>query len=89
MIVVVFQHPISRFMARWILTTPQQDYEKHLHVLYIDQQKRELKYLEEKVENLIKQRRDYEAYYYRPVSAKHLRISKQAENYLSTIWGDN
>lgn len=76
-------------MARWIFPTPQQDYEKHLHILYIENEKRQLRYLEEKIKNLIRERRDYEAYYYRPVSAKNLRISKAAKDYLETLWGDN
>lgn len=76
-------------MAEWVFPTPQQDYEKHMHVLYTEFEKRQLRFLEEKVENLIKKRRDYEAYYYRPVSAKNLRISREATDYLSSIWGDN
>lgn len=84
-----FQHPISRFMARYIFPTPQQDYERRLHVLYTEHEKTQLRFLEEKVQNLIKERRDYQAYYYRPVSAKNLRISKEAMNHLESIWGDN
>lgn len=76
-------------MAKWIFATPQQDYEKHLHVLYTENEKRQLRFLEEKVEQLIRKRRDYEAYYYRPVTAKGLRISKEAADYLQSIWGDN
>lgn len=76
-------------MARYMFPTPQQDYEKHLHILYIENEKRQIRYLEEKIKNLIRDRRDYEAYYYRPVSAKHLRISKAAKDYLETMWGDN
>lgn len=76
-------------MARWIFATPQQDYEKHLHMIYVENEKRQLRFLEDKVKDLIRVRRDYEAYYYRPVTAKNLRISKEAADYLTTIWGDN
>lgn len=76
-------------MARWIFATPQQDYEKYLHVLYVEHEKKQLRFLEEKVKNLIRDRRDYEAYYYRPVTAKNFRISKEAADYLQSIWGDN
>lgn len=69
--------------------TPQQDYEKTLHVLYVENEKRQLRFLEEKVENLMKERRDYQAYYYRPVTAKNLRVSRAATDYLETLWGDN
>lgn len=37
----------------------------------------------------MQKRRDYQAYYYREVTAKNLRISKEATDYLATIWGDN
>lgn len=83
-----FQHPISRFMARYVFPTPQQDYEKRMHVIYVDHEKRQLLFLEEKIQKLIKKRRDYEAYYYRPVSAKDFRLSKEAISYLQSIWGD-
>lgn len=76
-------------MARYIFQTPQQDYEKYLHVLYVENETRQLRFLEAKVQNLIKKRRDYEAYYYRPVTAKNLRISKDASDYLETLWGDS
>lgn len=72
-----------------MFATPQQDYEKGLHVLFTEYEKQQLRFLEQKVQDLIQKRRDYEAYYYRPVSAKNLRISKEATDYLSSIWGDN
>lgn len=76
-------------MARYIYPTPQQEYEKHLHVIYVENEKRQLRFLEERVKELIRQRRDYEAYWYHPVTAKNLRISRDATNYLQTLWGDN
>lgn len=84
-----FQHPISRFLSRYIYSSPQQDYEKRLHAIYVENEKIQLRFLEEKVENLIRDRRDYQAYYYRPVTAKNLRVSKEAWEYLQEIWGDN
>lgn len=76
-------------MARWIFATPQQEYEKMLHLLYVENEKKQLRFLEEKVYNLMQERRDYQAYFYRPVTAKNLRISKAATDYLESIWGDN
>lgn len=76
-------------MARYIYSAPQQDYERRMHVIYVDHERRQLRMLEDKVQKLIKDRRDYEAYYYRPVSAKDYRLSKEAANYLQSIWGDS
>lgn len=75
-------------MARRIYSPPQQDYERRLHAIYVENEKIQLRFLEEKVQNLIRDRRDYQAYYYRPVTAKNLRVSKEAFNYLQTLWGD-
>lgn len=76
-------------MARYMFQSPQQDYEKRMHVIYINHEKRMLGFLEDKVKKLIKQRRDYEAFYYRPVSAKDFRLSKEASTYLQSLWGDD
>lgn len=75
-------------MAKWIYPSPQERYERHLHVMYVYEETRQLMFLEDKVKQLIKKRRDYEAFYYKPVSAKDIRLSKQAINYLESIWGD-
>lgn len=75
-------------MARYIYPSLQQDYEKRMHCLYIEDQKVQLRHLEDKVMKLIRERRDYEAWYYRPVTAKNVRISKEATEYLESIWGD-
>lgn len=41
---IIFQHPISRFIARYILTSPQQEYEKFLHYAFEEDEKRKLRY---------------------------------------------
>lgn len=75
-------------MAKWIYPSPQERYERALHNFYIYEEMRQLMFLEDKVKQLIKKRRDYEAFYYTPVSAKDVRLSKKAINYLESIWGD-
>lgn len=82
------QHPISRFLARYFYAPPQQDYEKMLHVIYEESERKQLRLLEHKVRAKMAERHDYQAYYYRPVTAKYLRVSKEAADYLESIWGD-
>jgi NADH dehydrogenase (ubiquinone) 1 beta subcomplex subunit 5 len=36
------QHPITRFIARYLLASPQQEYEKVMHTLYEEEEKRQL-----------------------------------------------
>lgn len=83
-----FQHPISRFIARYILAAPQQDYEKMLHFLYEENERIQLKKLAKRIKAKMAERQDYQAYYYQPVTAKYLRVSKEAADYLESIWGD-
>lgn len=83
------QHPISRFLARYIYPSPQQEYEKILHYIYVENEKAQIRKLEDKVHQMMNDRNDYQAYYYRPASAKHYRVSKEAADYLESLRGDN
>lgn len=67
---------------------PQQDYEKMCHHLFEENQKRELRLLENKVKDKMAERNDYQAYYYRPAIGKYHRISKETTENLRSIWGD-
>lgn len=67
---------------------PQQQYETALHVIYEESERQKLRELTAKVKRLIKERKDYKAYYYVPVTAKYLRVSKDAADFLESSWGD-
>lgn len=84
-----FQHPISRFLSRYIYANPQQDYEKLLHVLYEEHERMEMRRLEKKIRQKMALRKDYQAFYYYPVTAKYLRISKEASDELPKFGGAN
>jgi hypothetical protein len=40
---ICLQHPITRFLARYILSSPQQEYEKFLHQLYEEDEKAKIR----------------------------------------------
>lgn len=82
------QHPVSRFLARYLYPSPQQEYEKWLHVLQEEQDRIALRKLEQQVRDKMAERHDYQSYYYRPASAKYARISKEQAEYLQSIQGD-
>lgn len=44
--------------------------------------------LERKVRDMMADRHDYQAYYFRPYDGKYARISKEAADYLESIRGD-
>ncbi|BES91831.1 Double-stranded RNA Hypothetical protein motif [Nesidiocoris tenuis] len=80
-----YKHPITRFMARHIFTPPQQEYEKFMHVLYEEDEKMKIRALQSKVLGLMRDRADYQAYYYRQIDGKYLRRSKKyAEEFEET-----
>lgn len=39
-----FQHPITRWLARYVYGDPQQEYEKYLHYLYEEDEKKKIRY---------------------------------------------
>lgn len=84
-----FQHPITRFMARYIYPSPQQEYEKMLHNIWEEQEKMGVRKLEKQIREKMAERNDYQAYYYKPATAKYHRVAKQAANELEALEGDN
>lgn len=59
-----------------------------LHYLFEENERIQMKKLEKKILAKMSERQDYQAYYYQPVTAKYLRVSKEASDYLESIWGD-
>ena len=82
------RHPISRFISRYIHNSPQEEYEKQCHVINEEQQKMRLRKLEAEIKAKMAERRDYQAYYYRPVMAKYHRVAKQVAEELEALEGE-
>lgn len=76
-------------MARYIYASPQQEYEKLCHMVWEEQQKVDLRRLEQKIRNKMAERHDTQAYYYRPAIAKYHRVAKEAADYEESLEGDN
>ncbi|XP_034839746.1 NADH dehydrogenase [ubiquinone] 1 beta subcomplex subunit 5, mitochondrial-like [Maniola hyperantus] len=83
------RHPITRFIARYVHNNPQQEYEKFLHYIDEEQQKVKLRALEKAVLKKMSERHDYQAYYYRPVYNKYVRINKMVGEKLFNQMGDD
>lgn len=87
------------------MNSPQEDYEKYLHHLYVEEEKRQIRllkfesmflfrwevkvrffrFLTDNVQEKIKERGDYQAYYYRPVLGKYHRVTREVSDYLESI----
>ncbi|KAF6214067.1 hypothetical protein GE061_011798 [Apolygus lucorum] len=72
-----YKHPITRFLARYVFTSHQQEYEKYMHLVYEEDEKMKIRALEKKVRDLMEERADYQAYYYKPISGKYVRQAKR------------
>ncbi|XP_022913362.2 NADH dehydrogenase [ubiquinone] 1 beta subcomplex subunit 5, mitochondrial-like [Onthophagus taurus] len=83
-----YKHPITRFIARYLVTDPQEDYEKYLHHIFEEDEKRRLRALESQIIFSLRDNLDYKSYYYRPVLAKYHRLHKQCADKIAEIMGD-
>ncbi|KAG4077420.1 hypothetical protein HA402_002847 [Bradysia odoriphaga] len=81
------RHPISRFLARYVYPSPQQDYEKYLHFVAEEKERMMLRKIEEEIKDKMALRHDYQSYYYKPAIGKYHRISKEQKEKMDEIEG--
>ncbi|XP_050305934.1 NADH dehydrogenase [ubiquinone] 1 beta subcomplex subunit 5, mitochondrial [Anthonomus grandis grandis] len=77
--------PVTRFLAKYVFTNPQQDYEKFLSYLFIEHEKSRIRELESKILAKMSEDNDYQAYYFRPVATKYYRISKEGYDMIKDL----
>lgn len=75
-------------MARYIYSSPQQEYEKMCHMCHEEGEKMAIRKLEREIREKMAKNQDYQAYYYRPAIAKYHRVAKKASEDLAEIEGD-
>lgn len=83
----LIQHPISRFLARYIYNSPQQEYEKYLHYVTEEKERMMLRAVEASIKEKMAERRDYQAYYYKPVIGNYHRASKEEVDFMYKLRG--
>lgn len=66
-----------------------QDYEKFMHFLDEEQQRIKLRALEKEIIKKMAERQDYQAYYYKPMVNKYLRMNKRTGDELYNRIGDD
>lgn len=83
------RHPITRWLSRYWYSPPQQEYEKMCHAIAQEHDKARIRLLERDIKEKMAEKSDYEAYYYRPVTAKYHRYQKSVtEKQESDLMGD-
>jgi len=60
-----------------------------MHMLWEEFDKAQIRQIESRVKDLMAQRNDYQAYYYKPGVAKYHRIHKEESDKLDELYGDN
>ncbi|XP_062459252.1 NADH dehydrogenase [ubiquinone] 1 beta subcomplex subunit 5, mitochondrial isoform X1 [Pezoporus occidentalis] len=59
-----YKHPISRWIARYLLDPPEKNYEKEMAVLHIEAKKTQMRLMELEARRLMRQRGDGPWYHY-------------------------
>ncbi|CAH1774267.1 unnamed protein product [Owenia fusiformis] len=77
------KHPISRWFARYVYDSPEKEYEKALHFIHMDAEKRKYRLLEKEVRYLMGKRGDSKGWYYVPINERriHRAIEDHDDNY--------
>lgn len=76
-------------MARYMYSSPQQEYEKLCHAIWEEEEKMKIRRLEKQIRDKMAERNDIQSYYYRPGIAKYHRQAKEQGEYIKSIEGDN
>nr|CAG4638791.1 EOG090X0FIE [Cyclestheria hislopi] len=70
-------HPITRFIAKHFSRSYQQEYEMMLHSVYEEEYKQKLRLAEKRIREKMRDNQDYEAFYYRPATARYQKLVRE------------
>ncbi|KAK6622362.1 hypothetical protein RUM44_002173 [Polyplax serrata] len=68
-----YEHPIERFFAKYLTFTPQELHERNMHTLFLQNEKTMIRKLEAKVQNLVKERQDFQSWYFEAPNTRYVR----------------
>jgi NADH dehydrogenase (ubiquinone) 1 beta subcomplex subunit 5 len=72
------RRPVSRFFYRYLWPRgPQEFYELRLDALNRENEKVIMRKVEERVQNVMRARNDYESWYYTPIVSKDARVQRE------------
>lgn len=83
-----YKHPISRFIARYLTTSYQQDYERNLFYIKEESEKQRMRRLAKRVDQLMQERGDYPNYNVHPIIVgKYMRAGKEESDMIREARG--
>ncbi|CAH0382293.1 unnamed protein product [Bemisia tabaci] len=84
------RHPLTRFIAQYVVPSTQEEYERTLHVLYEDDEIKAMQDLTRRVEELMAKKKDYKLFWHRPVTTKyHIHSGKKWAKHEEELIGEN
>ncbi|KAK3104565.1 hypothetical protein FSP39_005078 [Pinctada imbricata] len=60
------QDPVERFMAKYIFSTPEKQYERNLHYVYMKNEYDRMSKMQSAVQRHMKRNQDFKGWYYIP-----------------------
>lgn len=72
------QHPITRFLARYMFPNTQMEYEKFLHKARVAENKRQLHFFRKKIFEQVQDHEDYRYWSFKEGTAKEIIALKQS-----------
>merc|ERR1711976_32778 len=72
-----YKHPISRFLSKYIYGPPERDYEKMLHYLNVETNKRQLREWEKEIKAVMAEKGDAKGWYYYPTNHQSVYRSRE------------
>jgi len=84
-----FRSPVTRWFAKYCMTSPQQTYERNLHYINLMEEKRRMRLLQWKVDRLMRERGDYPNYYTnKTFLSRYVRDNQREHEYIDSTTGD-
>ncbi|XP_043483728.1 NADH dehydrogenase [ubiquinone] 1 beta subcomplex subunit 5, mitochondrial [Leptopilina heterotoma] len=77
-----YKNPITRFIMKHFNESHQEVYERTMHMMYEETRRGEITGLQNRIKELIKQRKDYQEYYYIPYNAERIYEKRELNEFI-------
>nr|CAG4645178.1 EOG090X0FIE [Leptodora kindtii] len=82
-------HPLTRFMAKHVIRSYQQEYEMGLQHIYEEDYKRRLRIAENRIREVMAENQDSQSFYYQPYTARYHRFAAEEHEKTKMRSGQN
>ena len=82
-----FRHFLTRFLAKYVFPSDQQDYEKTLAFFHDEDNQVRYRKLKAEIKRKMRERDDYKLFYYEDPYAKYIRVNQEDAVKARAVWG--